>query len=330
MKAIFYLFFTLTIISCQTNRKLKSNSKTGLNEIFQEKVEHKLISSGDNFPDFDYTKDSMDFFLLSLHKNIPQDDFMKKTGFSIKKITQIENILKSKNWLHNYNKNVKPSVFIATKDDGKMLFQFAQPIVNKIVFSIESELPLIKKLFNQTKISQTTNFEKWSFFILSNVLLDNCQINNVENEFLKINQRPFRNGRNYYFSILVNAEKNKESFGIYGNQYIEYEGKTICVYGNNRTEIKIDSIENHISSSDNTILIKISENFKPKILNILNSNKAYIREVYSKTGYKKEISFDEFFIWWYHFIYTKATDVMNEKGLLKIPISGNFNYSIEE
>ena len=41
-------------------------------------------------------------------------------------------------------------------------------------------------------------------------------------------------------------------------------------------------------------------------------------------------TFDEFFIWWYHFIYTKATDIMNEKQMLEISKSGNFEYILEE
>ncbi len=30
------------------------------------------------------------------------------------------------------------------------------------------------------------------------------------------------------------------------------------------------------------------------------------------------------------FIYTKATDMMNEKGILEIPENGNFEYIIDE
>ena len=46
-------------------------------------------------------------------------------------------------------------------------------------------------------------------------------------------------------------------------------------------------------------------------------------------GYSKEITFDEFFIWWYHFIYTKATNLMAEENMLKVPVGGNFSYQEE-
>jgi hypothetical protein len=44
--------------------------------------------------------------------------------------------------------------------------------------------------------------------------------------------------------------------------------------------------------------------------------------------YDKEITFEEFFIWWYHLIYTQATNEMKQKGLLSIPQSGNFPYGL--
>ena len=38
-------------------------------------------------------------------------------------------------------------------------------------------------------------------------------------------------------------------------------------------------------------------------------------------------SFEEFFIWWYHFIYTKVTDILAENRVLTIPKEGNI-YSL--
>jgi len=301
-----------------------------INLMFPKHIQHALISKGDNFPDFNPAKDSIDYFLFSLHNKISVEDFKKKTNFSDKKIDEIEKLLKSKNWLHDIGNTIKPSIFIATQKDGEILYEYALPLANSIVNEIEKELPSIKTRFKETAISKNQSFEEWSFLILSNVLLDSWQIDDVEKEYLKKENRPQRHGKNYYYSLMENKATNREVFGIYGNQYEEKGDITINIYGNNRIGITLDNSTNKISKSDNEILKEIAANFKPKLITIFNKETAYIKKTYQITGYENEISFEEFFIWWYHFIYTKATDIMNDKGLLTIPESGNFEYELEE
>ncbi|PIB31421.1 hypothetical protein BFP78_12255 [Gaetbulibacter sp. 5U11] len=331
MKKLLTILLITTFVSCQTrnSNRTKGDDKE-INGLFKRNFEHSLISRGDNFPDFNYSKDSMDLFLIALHENIPMDEFRNKTGFTETKIKKIEHLLESKNWLHYENGKPKPSIFITTDQEGKKLFEYTTPISKEIVEKIENELSNIKQKFNQTEISKTQDFEKWSFLILSDVLLDSWQIDNVEKYFLKKEQRPERHGKNYYYSIMENVENNRETFGIYGNQYDEKDGKTFSIYGNNRIGITDISSKNYISKADNQILNEIAQDFEPTILNVLNRNSDYISKVYKETGYENEISFEEFFIWWYHFIYTKATDIMNEKKMLIVPESGNFEYIIEE
>lgn len=61
----------------------------------------------------------------------------------------------------------------------------------------------------------------------------------------------------------------------------------------------------------------------------INTKKSTIvpTSVYTEiSGYAGEIAFEEFFIWWYHFIYTQATNILAERGKLIIPEGGNFYY----
>ena len=80
MKYYIMIFLSVLIFSCQ-NKKGKQNkiSNNKIDLLFETKVEHSLISRGNNFPDFRYSKDSMDLFLVALHKNIPISDFRKKS-----------------------------------------------------------------------------------------------------------------------------------------------------------------------------------------------------------------------------------------------------------
>ena len=65
-----------------------------------------------------------------------------------------------------------------------------------------------------------------------------------------------------------------------------------------------------------------------KLLAVLEKTRAYAEKVFAETGYSKEVAFNEFYIWWYHFIYTRATDLMAEAGMLKVPPDGNFLYEM--
>lgn len=304
--------------------------KADIDEIFRKKIEHSLISRGDNFAGFDPTKDSADLFLFTLHKKIPISEFKKKTNFDDTKIEKIIDKLVSKGWLIKHNDELKPTVFIADKVDGHNLYKKAEPISTEIAKSIMKITPLIKKEFSKTEISKKDSFGKWSFLILSNVLLDSWQIDFVESEFLKKSERPERHGKYYYYKISENTDVSRESFGIYGNQYQKINNKYISVYGNNRESLKIGKSKNFISKADNKIFEDMAKLYLPTLIKTLNDYKAYSLNVYEQLGYKNEIAYEEFYIWWYHFIYTKATDKLHKRKALIIPKSGNFEYESEQ
>lgn len=328
MKRIIIFLTLIVLSSCATNnysaKKKEQTNLISLEEIFNRKFQQSLISRGDNFPDFSLRKDYKNLLLVALHNDIPIENFKSRVEFSDSKMDSIINLLVTKNWLHKIDGKYKPTIFVATKEDGEKLYEYSNPLSRKIAEKIKTELPSIKKEFQKTEISKKQNFEEWSFLILSNVLLDNWQIFNVESHFLGKFARPTRHGKNYYASI-KEITTDIESFGIYGNQY----GK-ISVYGNNRQKADLSTTEYFVSNNDNQIFQSIAENFLPKLIEVLNDNKEYSKNIYTKLGYSKEITFEEFFMWWYHFIYTQTTEDMAKMEILKIPTNGNFVYEIEE
>ncbi|TRX63203.1 hypothetical protein, partial [Flammeovirga kamogawensis] len=109
MKYYIIILISILTLSCQTKQNNTENSKIDL--LFESNFEHSLISRGNNFPDFQYKKDSMDFFLISLHQNIPISDFKKRAKLTDNQINKIKKLLETKNWLHYTNGKPKPSVF---------------------------------------------------------------------------------------------------------------------------------------------------------------------------------------------------------------------------
>ncbi|NWJ50477.1 MAG: hypothetical protein HXX14_06395 [Bacteroidetes bacterium] len=306
--ALITLLF-LSIFIIRTNAQT-----TNIDQVFNNKFKGSLISSDDNFPDFAIGKDSMNLLLISLHKNFDISEFKSKTKFSATKLDSIIHFLEGKNYIHRIGNQYKPTVFIADTEEVINLYKYALPISKEIVKTVKESLPSIKEKFTKSNIAQTLSFEDWSFYILSNVLIDYGQIENVEREFLKTTSRPQRNGKYYYLSLIESNDKN-EPVGIYGKQM-----GAIHIYGNNSIGLKVIFAENKISVSDGAIFSKIAKDFLPHLLEILERNRKYAENIYKEMGYSKEITFDEFYIWWFHFIYTKATNLMTAERMLKVSV----------
>jgi hypothetical protein len=310
-----------------------------LDHIFKASYKHYIISKGDNRPDFDRKKDSIDLFLVALKNGITTDEFKKKAGWSDEKLKAKIRLLTEKGWLTTINNRLCPTVFIASEEDGKLLYDYAKPLAEAIARSIAEEVPSIKDKFRASGLDSKYNFEALSFLILSDVLLDNWQIMNMESAFLKQENRPLRHGKFYYAGIMEYSGSGYEPFGIYGNQSGRINDSTyLNIYGNNRI-IANGKLTSDKAFRDSVLanLLKltpelyayfddISAAYRPELLKILEEQRAYSMDVFKKSGYSDKIRFEEFFIWWYHFIYTSATDILAGKKLLLIPAGGNFYY----
>lgn len=122
----------------------------------------------------------MHLLLVALHKDIPVSDFQTKMGFGREKMDGLLRFLEGKNYLHRVDGRNEPSIFIAADDDGRRLFECALPIATEVVDAIKASLPSIKEQFSRTCMAKGRRFDDWAFFILSDVLLDNWQIDTVE------------------------------------------------------------------------------------------------------------------------------------------------------
>jgi hypothetical protein len=332
----FLLLSILLAAGCDNNQK---SSQDILNHIFITQYRHSIISRGDNLPDFDRRKDSINLFLVALHQRIDPREFQKKAGWSDELMKEKTQLLIDKGWLVNDNKRLRPTIFIVSDEQGNELYRYGKPLATEIAQSIEKEIPSIKEKFKATGLSDNYDFDSMSFLILSDVLLDNWQLMEMEATYLKKENRPERHGKFYYASIMEHANTDYEPFGIYGNQYGKINDSTyMSIYGKNRIIVN-ERLKNDSVFGDSILNValkltpelykffeEIAKDFKPKLLKVLNEQTDYSRKVYEKSGYSDEIAFEEFFIWWYHFIYTSATNILANRNYLTIPEEGNFYY----
>lgn len=328
---------TFIIILLSAPCQPQSNEQK-LNGIFTNTYWSPIISKGDNRPDFDRKKDNIDRFLVSLYYGIPAGEFMKKSGWTQEMYDSKVQFLEEKGWLKVKDNKLVPTVFIVSGVVGNQLYKFAKPISESIARSIEESIPSIIAKFKDEKLDNQYNFDEMSFLILSDVLLDNWQIMEMESSFLKQENRPERHGKFYYAAIMENSGNGYEPFRIYGNQSGKINNTTwVNIYGNNRIVANEKLANKHFQDSILANCLhtspqlymyfeEIAADFRPKLLKIVEENRDYSMKVFRETGYADQIRFEEFFIWWYHFIYTEATNLLVEKKILKVPETGNFYY----
>ena len=330
MKYLIILIPILTTLSCDIQ-----NHKP-IDEIAKSTFEVKQISRGNNTPKIDITNDNMHVFLMALHYKIPVSEIANKLNWNSEATRNNIDLLIENKLLKKVDDKFIPSLGIFPTERGYLLTEKCALLAHEIADSIVSINDEINVLHDKTDISKTYSFHDLSFFYLSNILLDNGQINNVEREFLG-KERPSRNGSNYYLAILEKEEESiVEPYGIYGNQVLLRNDSTvIAVYGNTRTELNKgwQTYENKrihsFSKNDfNIVVNEMPKSFLPTLIKILNKHKADFEKTYRELKFDEETSFEEFFIWWYHIIYTETTDILIKQNLIKSPENGLFYYEL--
>jgi len=292
--------------------------------------------SGFEGPQIDINKDSLAQFLTALHYNIPLSEIERALKWSPETTERNADALIENKLLTKKGDYYQPALGVITLERGKLLEEKAQNVANEIADSVSSRLPEIKAIHHEANISKKHDFSELSLFYLSNVVLDNFQIQRVEEEFLN-RERPLRNGSRYYIAIVEDdLAANTEPYGIYGNMGLFWSDSTgISVYGNRRTASNPgwDHYQDkyiHVFDEHDTQLITqtMPGLFFPTLLDILNRNKPGFEATYRELNFNEEISFEEFFIFWYHWIYTEATDVLIEREIIQKPQNDMFYYQV--
>ncbi len=326
-KIAFALPLFLILMHCTPSKKL--------NEILNSDYESHFISSGANFPQISLDKNQRHLFLVGLHNGFSKNEISQKLKWSKNDLRKEIALLTANGYLKEVNGILYPTISIITKKEGVELFKKTESIANEIAVTITEIAQTIKEKFSLMEISKKHSFSEFSFFLYSDVLLDNWQINNVETDFLK-EKRTLRHGKRYYIQYAEkNPNYNREVFGIYGNQYRCAKGACFVTYGNNRKnhhktleELSKMNIP-VLSKDDQEILKEMASYYKPILIDILEKNRSLFEKEYKISVYYNELTFSEYFIWYYHFLYTKTTDVLAKNKNIHIPETGIFRVKLE-
>jgi len=352
--------------------------------------ENKMISSGNNFPSLNIRANRLTEICVALHRRKGLATIERDLAISFPELQgKIDSLVSAGLVKGSPSGQFLPTFMVVTLEDAKWMAP-PEEMVEAAGRLIVGRLPEIRARAQSIPAIRRTGFSQNSFLILSNVLLDNWQIQNVEREFLKA-ERPLRDGRRYYYAIFEKpASQRSEAFGIYGNGGGTLGKVRLGVYGKQRYDgstLLVPSAEefarlfelpaqadvkaeadallehmvalartgaDHLSAWQRAGLSKLGllENgelrvsvfsaaeaeelgavaalLKPALLDFLGRQRAGLERAHNRSPYAEEVTFSEFFIWWYHFFYSATTDWLARKGLLEIPRSGNVTYLIAD
>ncbi len=80
------------------------------------------------------------------------------------------------------------------------------------------------------------------------------------------------------------------------------------------------------TAADLSILNEIANTVSEDLILLCKENEKPLKEYFASSIYSKEITYEEFFIWWYHFFYTKVTEELIKHGVIKISSQKDQSY----
>jgi len=260
--------------------------------------------------------------------NIPISTYKTMTQFSDSRISQIIKDLELYKYIKKSENKIKPVIFIADNSDVEKLFKLAENSSTRIADLITNDTTNIVAEFNKLKISEKDKFDIWEYLFIGNILIGQGQLFYISDSLLNDNL----NNNSYnvcYNSIIENNNPILDNF-YYINYIDGTSASSICEFGNYQqltTEYWHDNERKYIiPAEDNFKLFYIAKNYSNKILPILKSELPRIKEYYTNSHYNREIEFNVFYYWYYHFIYSKSIKKLIDNRILKKP-ENNFKYT---
>ena len=364
--------------------------RSGLSAKPETIFESKMISAGNNYPSLNIRANRLTEICVALHLRKALASIERDLGISSAELRdRVDSLMTAGLVKSSPSGQFLPTFMVITLEDAHWM---APPdeMVETTGRLIADRLSDIRARAESIPAIRRVGFSHSAFLILSNVLLDNWQIRNVETKFLKA-ERPLRNGRRYYFAIFEKQfNQQNEAFGIFGNAGLVLGNVQLGVYGNRRygggTLLSVSREEfarlfelppQADANAERAALLEgmvafartgeeclnarqkagltelgLFENGELRVavftgaeamklgdvaalitsdlLGLLERYRSELQNTHERSPFSKETTFNEFFMWWYHFFYSATTHWLARQGLLEIPRSGNATYLIAD
>jgi hypothetical protein len=194
-----------------------------------------MTSSGRNRPSINLGKDDLLKLCALLHLRVPIGELPGQLGISEEELRRRVDVLVGEGLARRLaDQRVVTTAVVVTIDDAPKDLQPDDHVVESAARMMLKKLPAVRAACRKLESLADVPFEPLSFFVMSDALLDNWQISNVERLFVKA-ERTLRTGGRYYYTILEKpATVAAEPFGLYGNTGSQWGSVQIGLYGNDR------------------------------------------------------------------------------------------------
>lgn len=356
--------------------------KVSARRVMSTQFEHKMISSGRNYPSVRLESAHLGDICILLHYGVSLEQIRSFFQWTREELNQRIAELQGEELIRPAAVSYRPTITIINEKEAHHEFAVPRSLITKSADAIQSILPSVRVRYTEIRAFQSIPFQRTSLLILSDVLLDNWQIRNVEQSLFTAPRTP-RAGKNYYYAAMQRSP-GRESFGIYGNSNTGLGGIAIGLYGNTRERLNLVTasssqltemfglpvnadpwafkkelalelanvrtgrdalMQQHVrglemlglvhngvvqipilSKTDDDALTAIAQMLTPKLVALLDEYRIDLERRYRQSAYANEITFQEFFVWWYHFFYTAVTNELVARGSIQIPATGTVTY----
>lgn len=351
--------------------------------------EHHLISSGENFPGVSLQREHRGEIAVLLHYRVPEEAIRRHFGWTEEEAERRISELANEGLLRREEADGSwlPTFQVASREDRARYMPVPEEAVREAARTVAARLPEIRRRYAAIPGFRNVPFWAASLLVLSDVLMDNWQIDQVESRFLRA-ERPLRGGKRYYYQIGErDAGDPREVFGVYGNQMRSYGPVTVGVYGNRRVgnpanflELTVPRLRERfgelgtdtarvfkervveavvraardsagrlprglrrgleslgwarhgrvavpvLGPADQEALSSLAALFTDDLLAVLERHRPELVRAYAASPYAREISFEEYLVWWYHLFYSAVTDRLVRTGAISLPAAGITTY----
>ena len=199
-----------------------------------QQLEFHMISSGPNRPGVPIWMSPMREILAGLHAHLTPDQLATVLGLSRSTLDAKVDSMRADGVVALVNGVLRPSCIVISLDEAAPLIRTAADVARDALPFMRDAARDLRTNYRRVRSLASLSFDDVSFFLMSDVLLDSWQIGEVERRWLKA-ERPLRGRSRYYCSIFPRAEREREPFGIFGNQMFgASDGRMLGVYGNRR------------------------------------------------------------------------------------------------
>ncbi len=313
-----------------------SKNQSDKKEIKLSDWEFKMVSRGANKPDFKTTFDSIQYIPILIHKGYSTAEIKQFFQWNEEEFNTKLDKLINNGFLIRKEMEYVPSIMVISNKEALRIRKELKPIAESIVGAIVDLKDSIQTKTQGINCFSKFEFEDLSLLVLSNILLDSGQLGNIEREYLK-KERPLRNGKRYYASYQQKGTTGFEALGIYGNHIEMDSGFALCRYGNQRYNKDVVDMNAQILTDYKTLENKesfefpiisntcyqeiqdLADYFLPYLMKIFNVHTALLRDSFQNSQYSLEVSYEEYFMWAYHILYSQVTDMLIDLRLISVP-----------